>query len=91
MLNKYELDNIDILKVGHHGSKTSTSERLLKELKPKLAIMSLGKDNKFGHPNKETLDKLNKYNIKYYRTDISGTITILLDTLHVYKENKSYN
>ena len=91
MLNKYELDNIDILKVGHHGSKTSTSERLLNELKPKLAIMSLGKDNKFGHPNKETIDKLKKYKVKYYRTDISGTITILLDTLHVFEESKSYN
>lgn len=76
ILNKYNIGKIDVLKIGHHGSKTSTSDELLKELRPSLAIISCGKNNKFNHPHKETIDKLKKYRIKYLRTDISGTIRI---------------
>ena len=79
ILGKYNIGKIDVLKVGHHGSKTSTSEELLKELQPGLAIISCGKNNRFNHPNKETIDKLKEYKIKYLRTDISGTIKIELD------------
>ena len=71
----------DILKVGHHGSNTSTSEEWVKYLSPKEAIISCGKNNKFGHPNKEVLAVLNKYKIKIHRTDLEGTIiykTILI-------------
>ena len=64
----------DILKVGHHGSNTSTCEEWLKYLEPKEAIVSCGKNNKFGHPNKEVVILLNKYKIKIRRTDIEGTI-----------------
>lgn len=80
ILNTYELPEIDILKVGHHGSKTSTSKELLKTIKPGLALISCGKDNKFKHPHKETIDNLKKYNINYLRTDKEGTITINLNT-----------
>ena len=76
ILNKYNIGKIDVLKIGHHGSKTSTSDELLKELRPSLAIISCGKDNRFNHPHKETIDKLKEYRIKYLRTDISGTIRI---------------
>lgn len=76
ILNKYNIGKIDVLKIGHHGSKTSTSDELLKELRPSLAIISCGKNNRFNHPHKETIDKLKKYRIKYLRTDISGTIRI---------------
>ena len=79
ILGKYNIGKIDVLKVGHHGSKTSTSEELLKELQPSLAIISCGKNNRFNHPHKETIDKLKEYKIKYLRTDISGTIKIELD------------
>ena len=79
ILGKYNIGKIDVLKVGHHGSKTSTSEELLKELQPGLAIISCGKNNRFNHPHKETIDKLKEYKIKYLRTDISGTIKIELD------------
>ena len=64
----------DILKVGHHGSNTSTCEDWIKYLSPKTAIVSCGKNNKYGHPNKEVLNVLNKYRIKILRTDLEGTI-----------------
>ena len=64
----------DILKVGHHGSNTSTCEDWLKYLSPKEAIISCGKNNKYGHPNKEVVSLLSKYKIKIHRTDLEGTI-----------------
>ena len=76
LLKNYDLGHIDILKAGHHGSKTSTSEELLKEITPSLALISCGRDNKFKHPNTETIEKLKKYHILYHRTDKEGTITI---------------
>lgn len=76
ILNKYNIGKIDVLKIGHHGSKTSTSDELLEELRPSLVIISCGKNNRFNHPHKETIDKLKEYRIKYLRTDISGTIRI---------------
>ena len=86
ILDNYELPRINILKVGHHGSKTSTSERLLKETNPNIALISCGKDNKFNHPNKETINVLNKYKVKYYRTDKQGTITINLNNNKIITE-----
>ena len=67
---------VNILKVSHHGSKNGTSEELLEVLKPKIAIISVGAKNKFGHPTKEVLDKLNKKQIKILRTDLDGEILI---------------
>ena len=64
----------DILRVGHHGSNTSSSEEWLKFVSPEEAVISVGKGNKFGHPNKEVISALNKYKIKIRRTDIEGTI-----------------
>ena len=64
------MKNIDILKVGHHGSKTSTSKEFVDKLKPKNAVISVGKDNRYGHPNKETLENLKGTEI--YRTDEKG-------------------
>lgn len=77
--NQIILDNpslkIDYLKVGHHGSNTSTSDKFIKTIKPKEAIISCGLKNKYHHPNKETLEILEKYNVKIRRTDLEGTIT----------------
>ena len=64
----------DVLKVGHHGSNSSTSEEWLKYLSPSEAIVSCGENNKFGHPNKEVVTLLNKHKIKIRRTDLEGTI-----------------
>jgi len=76
ILNNYDLGEIDILKVGHHGSKTSTGEKLLKSIKPKRALISCGKDNKFNHPHKSVINLLKKYDINYFITSELGTITI---------------
>ena len=76
LIKKYELKNIDILKVGHHGSKTSSSKEFVNYINPKISLISVGQDNKFNHPNKEVLEVLK--NTKIYRTDKEGTITIKL-------------
>ena len=74
IINKYDLKNIDILKVGHHGSNTSSSEKFIKYTKPKISIISVGKNNKFGHPKQSVLDTLS--DSKIYRTDEDGSIEI---------------
>ena len=71
LLNKYKFD-IDFLKIGHHGSNTSSSKEFIDEINPKYSIISVGKNNRYGHPNKEVLDNLN--NSKIYRTDQDGSI-----------------
>ncbi|MEL7609050.1 MAG: ComEC/Rec2 family competence protein [Bacillota bacterium] len=68
-----------VLKLGHHGSSTSTSEAFLKAVSPEIAVASLGKDNDYGHPHAETLALLARYDIPLYRTDESGTIEVVLD------------
>ena len=72
ILNKYNISNIDVLKVGHHGSKTSSSEIFINEMNPKYSIISVGKNNRYGHPNKEVLNVLE--DSKIYRTDQDGSI-----------------
>ena len=72
ILNKYNLPNIDVLKVGHHGSKTSSGKEFIDEINPKYSIVSVGKNNRYGHPNKEVLENLK--DSKVYRTDESGRI-----------------
>jgi competence protein ComEC len=67
----------DILKVGHHGSKTSSSQGFIEKVSPEIAVISVGKDNKYGHPNLETLDTLAKYGIRIFRTDEQGDIKII--------------
>lgn len=69
----------DILKVGHHGSSTSSSAKFLDAVNPQYAVISLGKNNKYNHPHKQTIDKLNKRNIKYFRTDESSTVVFSYD------------
>lgn len=81
---------IDVMKVSHHGSKTSTSLEVLELLKPKLAVISAGRDNKFGHPHQEILDNLEIVNAQVYRTDIHGRIQISLQesTIRISTEKK---
>ncbi|MBC8059384.1 MAG: MBL fold metallo-hydrolase [Clostridiaceae bacterium] len=79
MINKgYDL-SADILKVGHHGSDTSTSQGFLDKVNPKYAIISVGKENNYGHPHLLTMDKLKIKNIPVYRTDEKGTILVTSD------------
>ncbi|MEJ8552981.1 ComEC/Rec2 family competence protein [Tepidibacter sp. Z1-5] len=74
----YDLKS-DLLKVGHHGSNSSTSLPFLKSVSPKYAVISVGKNNKYHHPTQETLDRLNSQNIKTYRTDELGNIIVTSD------------
>lgn len=66
----------DILKVAHHGSKTSSITEFIEKIKPKYAIIGVGEDNKFGHPSGSTIQNLEKANIRIYRTDKMGEIEI---------------
>lgn len=72
ILNKYNISVIDVLKIGHHGSKTSSSKEFITKIKPKYSIISVGKNNRYGHPNKEVLENLK--DSKIYRTDQDGSI-----------------
>ena len=72
VLDKYNISNIDVLKVGHHGSKTSSSKEFINEVNPKYSIIGVGKNNRYGHPNKEVLENLGQS--KIYRTDEDGSI-----------------
>ena len=74
IVNDYDLSDVDIIKLGHHGSSTSTSEEFLDATTPKEVIISLGHNNYYGFPNKVVLERLNKRNIKIRRSDIEGTI-----------------
>ena len=78
-VNNQELLNADILKVAHHGSKTSSIKEFINTVSPKYAVIGVGKDNKFGHPSENTLKTLENGQVKIFRTDISGEIMIITD------------
>ena len=76
----YNEDNkSDVLKVAHHGSSYSSTDVFLDKVKPYYAVISVGKNNIYNHPSNKTLEKLNKRNIKAYRTDLDGTIVFISD------------
>lgn len=77
LLNNYILPNVDILKVGHHGSYTSTSTDFINVIKPKYSVISVGENNMYKHPNKSVLDILD--NTKLFRTDVDGTIEVKIN------------
>jgi competence protein ComEC len=68
-----------VLKFGHHGSRTSTSEMFLADVAPEYGVVSAGLENKYGHPNKETLNLAQKYHIPVLRTDLNGRIVFTTD------------
>jgi beta-lactamase superfamily II metal-dependent hydrolase len=78
LANGIDLD-ADVLKLGHHGSSTSTSDAFLKAVSPKYAVISVGEGNTYGHPHKETLTKLKEEGILFFRTDEQGTIIATSD------------
>ena len=82
ILEIYKQNNIlksDILKVAHHGSKTSSTEEFLKKVNPKIALVGVGKNNTFGHPNSEVIERIKTYGAKIYRTDQNGGISICVN------------
>ena len=76
LIEKYNLKDIGVLKVGHHGSKTSSGKSFIDEIEPKYSIISVGKNN-FGHPNRNVLDTLE--DSKIYRTDQDGSIMFKIE------------
>ena len=83
---KREWEDIDVLRVGHHGSNTSSSEKFLKQVKPEISIISVGKDNSYGLPKDKIIKRLNSIGTNIYRTDKVGTIQLVSNG----KENKIY-
>lgn len=76
LIKKYngsDMLKVDVLKIGHHGSKYSTSDEFLKAVNPKIALIGVGKNN-YGHPSPSVIDKLKKNDIILYRTDVHGAI-----------------
>ncbi|QKE71328.1 MBL fold metallo-hydrolase [Arthrobacter citreus] len=70
---------VDVLKVGHHGAKTSSSQAFLDKVKPKFAVIGVGANNRYGHPTNDTLNRLKKYKTKVYRTDKNGSVVVTSD------------
>ena len=81
ILNTYNLPKMDILKVGHHGSNTSTSKKLIKKISPKISLISAGKNNIYGHPHQETLKKLKNSDV--YITKKDGAVKINLNNFTI--------
>jgi competence protein ComEC len=74
----------DVLKVGHHGSESGTTVEFLNQVKPKVAVITSGKGNRYGHPHSDCLERLHKVGAEVYRSDISGTITMVCDGKDIF-------
>jgi competence protein ComEC len=81
LLKEFSLENIYILKAGHHCSRTATSDMFLRAINPEVAICSYGEGNKFGHPHYETIEKFKKQNVQYLETAMEGDIVIKFSDL----------
>ncbi|MFY9462828.1 MAG: MBL fold metallo-hydrolase, partial [Candidatus Sungiibacteriota bacterium] len=76
----------DVLKIGHHGSKTSTTEDFLAAVSPKIAVISVGKKNRYGHPYQQTLDTLKKFGVKIFRTDQDGDVRLMSNGRSIWRD-----
>jgi len=81
--NSFKLLPADVLKVGHHGSDTSSSHDFLQLISPEIAVIQVGADNDFGHPSRRIIKRLERLDIKVLRADIHGTIEIMSDGIKV--------
>ncbi len=91
ILEEYKNSSIlksKVLKVAHHGSKSSSTQSFLEKVQPKIALIGVGKDNTFGHPNDGVLERLKNLNCKIYRTDVNGEISIIIDSKGKIKVKK---
>ena len=89
---KYLLENkknikADIIKIGHHGSRNSTTTKFLNEVKPQVAVIQCGIDNSYGHPHEEAITRLEKFGVEILRCDESGTVVLTSDGVNVFSEN----
>ena len=81
LLRHTQLPDLEVLAVGHHGSQYSTSQALLDQTWPEYALVSVGADNRYGHPAQETLERIAAAGAEIYRTDVAGTVTVRINTL----------
>lgn len=88
IISKYKLPKCKFLKVGHHGSKHSSSQEFLNTISPEISIISCGYKNSYGHPHDEVITKLKNINSKIYRTDVNGTMIFYFDKKDVFSEGK---
>ena len=93
LIKLYKKENLDcdILKVAHHGSKSSSIEKFIEIVKPKIALIGVGEKNTFGHPSDEVVTLLEKNNAKIFRTDLNGEIEIHIDKNCKYKISTCIN
>ena len=89
--NNMQILNSFILKVAHHGSKTSSTQEFIEAVNPKIALIGVGENNKFGHPNDEIIERVEKVGTKIYRTDKMGEISIVIDNKERIKIKKFLN
>ena len=81
LVSKYDQElKANILKVAHHGSKTSSTEEFINKVQPKIALIGVGKNNNYGHPNNEVIKRLTTYGAKIYRTDENGEVSIMVNS-----------
>ena len=86
MLDESEIQSTDVLKVAHHGSRTSSTQAFLDAANPAFAIVSVGVDNSYGHPNREVLERLSEHHAEILRTDRNGLVTVRTDGRHLSVE-----
>jgi len=79
LIQKGVLEDVDVLKAGHHGSKTSSNDFFLKIIKPEYAVISVGAKNRYGHPHQQTLSNLAAVSTQIFRTDLGGTIILQIN------------
>ncbi len=91
MLEENELSHADVLKVAHHGSKTSSTEPFLDAVQPAFALVSVGDGNSYGHPNPDVIERLREHHAAVFRTDQDGAISIRSDGRRLYLDTNRWN
>ena len=89
MENDYNALESDVIKIGHHGSSGSTSADWLEAVNPRFGVISVGSGNSYGHPTKTVLDRLDDFDVEYYRTDVVGTVVIETDGKAISVQKKA--
>jgi len=95
MLEANELERTDVLKVAHHGSRTSSTEAFLSAVQPTFAVISAGFENSYGHPNRDVIERLQQHHAGVMRTDLDGLITVRSDgrrlSVETYRDVQNRN
>ena len=88
LLNKYPLLKADVIKVGHHGSSTSSTEAFIKQINPTIAVITVGENNRYNHPHQSVVDRLIRHGAEVYRTDKHGTVIVQTDGYKITIQTK---